>query len=131
MRIAAKLPPLIGLALAACADRPTTDQIAESSMIGLPAREVLACLGQPYGRAPVAQATEIWSYPAGYTATDTPPWAAGLDFALSAKPVPCNVRVTMTNAHVSAVAYALPDGRALPPGRQCVFAVRSCARERP
>jgi LmbE family N-acetylglucosaminyl deacetylase len=122
--------PVLGLSLAACAERPEVDQVAQTAMIGLSSRDILGCMGAPGDRRAVAQATEIWSYPIGYTATAAPPWAAGLDFALSAKPTSCNVRLVMTNAHVSQVTYALPDGRALPLGRQCVFAVRACAARR-
>ena len=46
-------------------------------MIGLSTRDILACLGEPVRRRAVAQATEIWTYPVGYTTTDTPPWAPG------------------------------------------------------
>ncbi len=114
--------------LAACADRPEIDQIAQMSMIGLAKRDILACMGEPIGRRAVAQATEIWAYPAGVTTTGTPPWGAGLNFAASSSgPLPCDVRLMMTNAHVSQVTYGLPDGRALPSGRQCTFAVQACA----
>ncbi len=120
----------MALSLAACADRPVVDQIAQTTMIGLSTQDILACLGEPVRRRAVAQATEIWTYPVGYTTTDAPPWAAGLDFNLSAQPVSCDVKLVMTNARVSQVSYALPDGRALPSGRQCTFAVQACARRR-
>jgi len=130
LRTAIRLLPLVGLSLSACAENPEVDQVAQTAMIGLSGRDILACMGEPGDRRAVAQATEIWSYPIGYTATPAPPWAAGLDFALSAKPVSCDVRLVMTNGHVSQVTYALPDGRALPLGRQCVFAVQACAPRR-
>jgi len=130
LRTAITLLPLLGLSLAACAGRPEVDQVAQTAMIGLSGRDILACMGAPVRRRVVAQATEIWTYPVGYASTETPPWAAGLDFALSAKPVSCDVRLVMTNARVSQVTYALPDGRALPSGRECVFAVRPCALRR-
>ncbi len=131
MRIAIGLAPLIGLTLAACADKPTVDQIAQLAMIGLSSRDILLCMGEPVRKRWVAQATEIWTYPAGVTTTDTPPWAGGLDFAASSSgPLPCDVKLVMTNAHVSRVAYSLPDERALPTGRQCSFAVQACALRR-
>jgi LmbE family N-acetylglucosaminyl deacetylase len=130
LRTKIRLLPLVGLSLAACADKPEVDEVAQTAMIGLSSRDIQACLGEPARRRRVAQATEIWTYPVGYTATEAPPWAAGLDFALSAKPVVCDVRLVMTNAHVSQVTYALPDARALPLGRQCVFAVQACALRR-
>jgi hypothetical protein len=125
-----KLLPLAALALAACAERPGVDQIAQTTMIGLAKRDILACLGEPVRRRWVAQGEEIWTYPIGVTTTNTPPWAGGLDFAALRPPLPCVVEVVMTNAHVSQVSYALPDGRALPSGRQCSFAVQACALRR-
>lgn len=131
MRIAIGLAPLfVGLALGACAEKPEVDQIAQTAMIGLSGRDILACLGAPASRRAVAQATEVWTYPVGYTSTEAPPWAAGLDFAVAAKPAACDVRLVMTSAHVSQVTYALPDGHALPLGRQCAFAVQPCAMRR-
>jgi len=127
---AIRLAPLLALALAACAERPEVDQIAQQDMIGLAKRDILVCMGAPAQRHALGEGTEIWTYAVGYTTTDSPPWTAGLNFSLSAKPAPCDVRVVMTNAHVSQVAYETPDGRVLPSGRQCTFAVQACARRR-
>jgi len=122
--------PLLALVLAACAEKPEVDQIAQQAMIGLSKRDILACMGEPARRRALGEGTEIWTYASGFTTTDTPPWAAGLDFALSAKPAACAVTVVMTNARVSQVAYGMPDGRPLPSGRQCSFAVQACALRR-
>jgi hypothetical protein len=130
LRTAIKILPLVGLTLAACADKPTVDQIAQMAMIGLSNKDVLVCMGEPVRRHWVAQATEIWTYPVGVTTTDTPPWGAGLNLAATQGPLPCDVKVVMTNAHVSQVAYSLPDGRALPSARQCTFLVQACALRR-
>jgi hypothetical protein len=130
VRTAIKLMPLVGLMLAACADKPEVDQIAQTAMIGLSKRDILLCMGEPIRRRAVAQATEIWTYPVGVTTTDTPPWGAGLNLAASQGSLPCNVNLVMTNAQVSQVAYALPDGRALPSARQCSFPVQACALRR-
>jgi hypothetical protein len=127
---AVRLVPLLALALAACAERPEVDQIAQADMIGLSKRDILACMGEPGRRHAPAQGTEIWSYAVGTTTTDSPPWAAGLNFSALPPPAPCDVRIVMTNAHVSQVGYQTPDGRALPSGRQCTFAVEACARRR-
>jgi hypothetical protein len=127
---AIRLAPVFALALAACAERPDVDQIAQMDMIGLSKTDILACMGPPAQRHALGEGTEIWTYAVGYTTTDSPPWTAGLNFSLSAKPAPCDVRVVMTNAHVSQVGYGMPDGRALPSGRQCTFAVEACARRR-
>jgi hypothetical protein len=130
LRNSIRLLPLVALSLAACADRPRVDQIAQTSMIGLSTRDILACFGEPAHRWAVAPATEIWAYPIGVTTTDTPPWGAGLNFAATEPSLPCDVRLVMTNAHVSQVTYALPDGRALPSARRCAFPVQACARRR-
>lgn len=121
---------LAGLALSGCATAPETDPIAQTAMIGLSGRTVLACMGPPLRRSAPAQATEIWTYRTGVTTTDSPPWAVGTNFSLLAPDAPCDVRIVMTNGHVSQIAYALPDGRALPSGRQCSFAVQTCAAAR-
>jgi len=118
------------LALASCAQTPGVDQIAQMAMIGLSKRDIMACMGEPVGRRALGEGTEIWSYPVGVTTTETPPWGAGLNLAASQASLPCDVRVVMTNAHVSQVTYVLPNGRPLPSGRQCSFAVEACARRR-
>ncbi len=120
----------VALMLAACAEKPDVDQIAQMAMIGLAKRDILACLGEPAGRRAVGEGTEIWTYPVGVTTTGTPPWGAGLNLAALQPSLPCEVEVVMTNARVSQVTYALPDGRPLPSGRQCAFAVQACAARR-
>jgi hypothetical protein len=130
MRTAIGLLPLVGAMLAGCAEKPEVDQIAQTAMIGLSKRDILLCMGEPFRRRAVAQATEIWTYPVGVTTTGAPPWAAGLNLAASQGVLPCDVELVMTNAKVSQVAYALPGGEALPSARQCSFFVQSCARRR-
>ena len=126
----AAIAVLLAAALGACADRPEIDQIAQVAIIGLSRTDIRACLGEPAGRRHVGQATEIWSYPDGVTTTETPPWAIGLDFSVLEPRENCDVKLIMTNGRVSQVNYSLPDGRALPLGRQCSFAVQECARRR-
>ena len=120
---------LASLALSSCATAPESDQLAQATMIGLSGKELRACAGEPASRRGAGQATEIWTY-AGVTATDTPPWAAGLDFATLRGSEPCEVRVVMTNGRVSQVSYGMPGGRGLFSGRQCVFAAARCAEPR-
>ena len=127
MTKAAFLAPFAALALNACAEAPETDPVAQRRMIGLSERAILACMGPPARRTAPAEATEIWTYRSGVTTTDSPPWSAGTNFSLLAPAAPCDVRIIMTNAHVSQVAYAMPDGRALPSGRQCSFPLWTCA----
>jgi hypothetical protein len=121
---------LAAFALAACGEAPQTDPIAQGTMIGLSERTVLACMGPPLRRTAAAQATEIWTYRTGVTTTDSPPWAVGTNFSLLAPDAPCDVRIVITNTHVSQIAYAMPDGRAPPSGRQCSFPVWTCAAAR-
>jgi hypothetical protein len=128
--IANRLALLAALALVGCASAPDIDPIAQQTTIGLSQRDILACMGAPASRRWVAEGMEIWTYPSGETTTDTPPWAWGLNFSAIGPPQPCDVRIVMTKAHVSQVAYSMPDGRMLPSGRQCTFAVYACARRR-
>lgn len=118
---------VLASALAACAAAPEHDQIAQNAMIGLSERAVLACMGQPDRRTRPAERTEIWTYHSGMTAVSTPAWGLGSDFGALGLNQPCDVKVVMTNASVSQVTYRLPDGRALPSGRQCAFAAAPCA----
>ncbi len=110
-----------------CAQAPETDTLAQTRMIGLSERDVLACLGPPARRTAPAEATQIWTYRSGVTTTDSPPWAFGTNFSMLSPPQTCDVGIIMTNAHVSQVAYAMPDGHPLPSGRQCSFPVWTCA----
>lgn len=124
-KAAFRLGAMAAVALGGCA--PETDQTAQTRMIGLSERDVLACLGSPVRRTAPAQATEIWTYRSGVATTDSPPWAVGLNLAALSPPEACDVRLVMTNRHVSGVLYGTPDGRGLPSGRQCSFAVWTCA----
>jgi hypothetical protein len=125
---AAGLAALAVLAMGGCAEAPETDPIAQRTMIGLSQRTILACMGGAPARVTrPAQATEIWTYRTGVTTTDSPPWSVGANFGLLAGDTPCDVRIVMTNRRVSQVAYALPDGRAPPSGRQCSFPIWTCA----
>lgn len=115
-------------ALMGCADRPEVDQIAQHSMIGLPKKTILACMGQP-ARRDVVGSTQIWTYPVGEMRTNGEPWAIGLN--MGAPPLgpsgPCDVKIVLTAAKVTQVTYTAASGGDLPLGQQCVFAVRNCA----
>jgi hypothetical protein len=127
----AALGLLAALALAACESQPLeVNQVAQQSMIGLSARDIRACLGQPATRAAAGQATEIWTYVGGQMRGYGPQWAIGLNtnlfpFAPAGK---CDVVLVMTNAHVSQVGYAAVDGQALPLGQECLFPVEACVK---
>lgn len=127
---AIRLAPLLALTMSACAERPGVDQIAQQDAIGLSKKDILACMGEPAARRGLGEGTEIWTYAGGTTTTSSPPWAVGLNFSALAPPAACDVKIVMTNAHVSQVTYRMPDGSALPSGRQCSFAVQACARRR-
>ncbi|MBV8105758.1 MAG: hypothetical protein JO223_14255 [Hyphomicrobiales bacterium] len=127
---AIRLAPLLALTMSACAERPEVDQIAQQDVIGLSKRDIVACMGEPITRRALGEGTEIWTYAGGMTTTLSPPWAVGLNFSALGPQDACDVRIVMTNARVNEVTYRMPDGRALPSGRQCAFAVQACARRR-
>jgi hypothetical protein len=106
------------------------DQVAQQSMIGLSKRDILACFGEPAGRAKAGQATEIWTYVGGRMRGYGPQWAIGLNTNLVpfAPPGSCDVVLVMTNARVSEVGYAAVDGGALPLGQECLFSVERCVK---
>jgi hypothetical protein len=128
--IAVRFGAIVALILAGCAEAPDIDPIAQQAMIGLSKEDIFACMGEPAKRRALGEGTEILTYASGRTATDTPPWAFGLNFSAWAAPALCDVRVVMTNGRVSQVGYLMPDGRALPSGRQCSFSAQPCARRR-
>ncbi len=72
----AALSLIVALTLSGCQPLEV-DQVAQQSMIGLPQRDILACLGRPAQRAPAGQATEIWTYTGGQMRGYGPQWAIG------------------------------------------------------
>ncbi len=106
------------------------DQVAQQSMIGLSRREILACFGEPAGRAKAGEATEIWTYVGGRMRGYGPQWAIGLNTNLVpiAPSGNCDVVMVMTNARVSEVGYSAVDGGALPLGQECLFSVERCVK---
>ena len=106
------------------------DQVAQQSMIGLSKRDILACFGEPAGRAKAGQATEIWTYVGGRMRGYGPQWAIELNTNLVpfAPPGSCDVVLVMTNARVSEVGYAAVDGQPLPLGQECLFPVEACVK---
>ena len=107
------------------------DQVAQQSMIGLSKRDILACFGEPAGRAKAGQATEIWTYVGGRMRGYGPQWAIRTQHQSrcpSRRPEACDVVLVMTNARVSEVGYAAVDGQALPLGQECLFPVEACVK---
>ncbi len=127
--VAILLGPLAMPLLLSC-ETGYVDQIAQQRMIGLSKGDVLACLGRPTRRAPVGDATEIWTYDNGQIRGYGPQWAIGLNTNLPplAWPGDCEVKVVMTNARASQVGYVAADGGPLPLGRACVFPVERCVK---
>jgi hypothetical protein len=122
------LSPL--LAAAACYDEgPALTQLAQQSLLGLPKKKVLACLGPPTKRAAVGS-DQKWTYAQGQRWTRGPVWAVGLNIAWSpyAPGGPCSVILAMVDGAVAQVTNAMPDGGQLPVGQQCVLAAPNCAR---
>jgi hypothetical protein len=106
------------------------DQVAQQSLIGLKARDIRACLGPPSNRAPYGQGTEIWTYADGQMRGYGPQWALLLNTNLPpfGGAGICEVRLVMTNARVTQVAYAGGGGEALPLGQECLFPVEACVK---
>jgi hypothetical protein len=86
-------------------------------------------MGPPARRVAVGS-TDIWTYRSGAAAVEGFFLASGLNGMASwfGPDRLCNVNVVMTNARVSQITYAAPDGRPLPIGEHCDFAVENCAR---
>ena len=80
-------------------------------MIGLSARTVRACLGQPAKKL-VAGSTQVWIYPVGAVWVEGGLFSPGVNglASLFGNDVACNVQVVLTNAAVSEVNYSAPDG---------------------
>jgi hypothetical protein len=114
-------------ALTACERRPEVDQVAQRSMIGLSAKKILACMGEPVRRDIVAS-TQIWTYPVGHMETGGAIWAVGLN--LGAPPLgpigACDVKLVFTRGNVTQVTYAALSGGDLPLGQLCIFPVENC-----
>jgi hypothetical protein len=106
------------------------DQVAQQSLIGLKARDIRACLGSPSDRATYGQGTEIWTYADGQMRGYGPQWALLLNTNLPpfGGAGICEVRLVMTNARVTQVAYAGASGEALPLGQECLFPVEACVK---
>jgi len=109
-------------------DYAEVDQIAQQKMIGLPAKAILTCMGQPARKLAVGS-SRIWTYPSGSAAVDAGPFSLGVNGMASFLGGDgfCNVNVVLTNATVSQIYYTAPDDGPLRLGEQCIFAVRACA----
>ena len=126
--IAIAVPFALACILAA-AQAAEVDQIAQQKMIGLSKKKIRLSMGPPARRVAVGS-TDIWTYRSGAAAVEGFFLASGLNGMASwfGPDRLCNVNVVMTNARVSQITYAAPDGRPLPIGEHCDFAVENCAR---
>jgi hypothetical protein len=104
------------------------DQIAQSRMIGLSAKKLRACLGEPASKLKIG-ATQIWTYAQGTVWVEGGPLSPGVNglASLFGNDRQCNVNIVLTNAAVSQINYAAPDGGPLRLGEQCDFAASDCA----
>jgi len=104
-----------------CAWQPDVDQIAQSRMIGLPGKRILACMGQPVRRRSIG-ATDIWSFAVGRVRIEGEGLAT---FGYPRHPL-CNVVIVLTKGRVSQVEYTGPAGDPLDLGERCDFDVVRC-----
>lgn len=107
-------------ALGGCAqiERAEIAQTAQSSMIGMPREQVLACMGPPAQKATEGQ-TEVWAY-------NTSPTIM-LNQGSGATRY-CSVNIVMSGGAVSAVNYRGPTGGLISRGEQCAYAVDACVK---
>jgi len=117
------------LASLAAAQAAEVDQIAQQKMIGLSKKKIRLCMGLPALRVAIG-ATDIWTYRTGGAQVEGFFLASGANGMASwfGPDRFCNVNVVMTHARVSQVTYAASDGRPLPLGEHCDFAVENCVR---
>jgi hypothetical protein len=109
------------VALGGCAlERAQIAQQAQSSMIGMPKEQVLACMGPPVNKA-IEGRTEVWAYSTNPT--------INLDRG-SGSTRYCNINITMNAGAVSAVNYQGPTGGLISQGEQCAYAVDACVKPR-
>lgn len=123
-------------AVAACAfQRAETASRAQASMIGMPAEQVLACMGVPSGRQQLGS-TEVWAYQSGGDSVSSGSGygqsiggGGAIGFGSSnTKNKYCVVNVVMKNDVVSQVNYSGRTGGLLTGDEQCAFAVNNCVR---
>jgi hypothetical protein len=122
MKWAWRIATALALALmAGCAWKPDVDQIAQSRMIGLSGKRILACMGQPVRRRSIG-ATEIWSFAVGRARIEGEGFAT---FGYQRHSL-CNVVIVLTKGRVTQVEYTGPAGDPLDLGERCDFDVVRC-----
>jgi phospholipase/lecithinase/hemolysin len=128
MKRSVTIAAAFALASLAAAQAVEVDQIAQQKMIGLSKKHIRLCMGPPARRVAVGS-TDIWTYRIGSAQVEGFFLASGVNGMASwlGPDRACNVTVVMTNARVSQITYAASDGRSLPIGEHCDFAVENCA----
>ena len=114
-----RIPGIVMLCatLGGCAiERAEIAQKAQSTMIGMPKEQVLACMGPPINKATEGK-TEVWAYSTNPT--------INMDRG-SGSTRYCNVNITMTAGAVADVSYMGPIGGLISQGEQCAYAVARC-----
>ena len=101
--------------------RPEIDQTAQSQMIGLAGKHILACLGEPVRRRSIG-ATDIWSFAVGAVHIE----GEGVATYGYPRHTRCNVEIVLTKGKVSQVNYTGPSGDPLDLGERCTFDVQRC-----
>ncbi len=129
MRFSPVATALALLFFSAPAGAAEIDQIAQSQLIGISGKKLLACLGQPSQRRAVGYES-IWTYPVGTLLGDGPVLLFTLDLNWIGAGGGCDVRFVLDRYGVSRVFYTLPGGAALPLGKYCSFPVEACAASR-
>jgi hypothetical protein len=115
-------------ALCGCAfQRAEVAQTAQTSMIGMPKEQVLACMGAPANKATEGK-TEVWGYNSGNGTTVTDASFGKFGGTAVSSSRFCNVNIVMTGGQVSAVNYTGPTGGLLTAGEQCAYAVDACVK---
>jgi hypothetical protein len=108
-------------AVAACAWKPDADQIAQSRMIGLSKKAILACMGEPVRRRSIG-ATDIWWFASGTVRIE----GEGIATFGYKRHAMCDVKIVLTKGMVSQVLYTGPDDDPLDLGERCSFDVEGC-----
>ena len=109
--------------------RAQVAEAAQTEMIGMSAKQVLACMGPPVSQASAGN-TDAWSY---YSSSNVAvgtvqPVLPGQAATVTASQGYCTTTVTMTNGRVSQLSYQGYTGGILARNQQCGYAVARCVQ---
>lgn len=113
-------------------DRPANAAAkVQQSMVGMPKKRVLACMGAP-NSSTVAGGTEILSYYTGSgTANSDDQDGSNVIHVGASQSRFCKIDIALTRGRVSKVQYSGAPGEPLMAGKQCAYAIENCLSERP